>query len=209
MIWTDRAAANLLPLSVEKTCLPVALKEWVYEGTVTDYEIPSETCQLCGHQDLRYQFEIVNRLTRNTLQIGSECIKRFSIQVLDARGGVLLGREAGRKVDADRREMELQARTRRVLNALVAVAVADEDFDLENFIAYYQRREAFTPKQMFLLQWRFSRNGIEHRPADFKVSLRQGREQEQLRGMEAWKVEKIGAYLSGEQRNSSFIRRPA
>lgn len=62
MIWTSRAAANLLPLSVEKTRLNVALKEWAYEGDVKDYEIPTETYQLCEHPNLRYHFEIVNRL---------------------------------------------------------------------------------------------------------------------------------------------------
>ena len=65
--------------------------------------------------------------------------------------------------------MEQQARTRSVLNSLVALAVADDEFELDNLIAYYERRGAFTPAQMALLQWRFARHQVEHRLADFKV----------------------------------------
>ena len=200
MSWDTRAAESLLPLSVERARLAVALREWVYEGNVVDLEAPVESCQLCEHPGIRYQFEIVNRHNGHTLQIGSECIKRFSIEVLDARGGVLAGRAAHRKVDAGRRAMEQQARTRSVLNSLVALAVADDEFELDNFIAYYERRGAFTPAQMALLQWRFARHQVEHKPADFKVSLRRHREQEQLRRMPDWKVRRLWPYLSAEQR---------
>jgi hypothetical protein len=200
MSWASKAAENLLPLSIERADLAAALREWVYAGTVVDLEAPVETCQLCGHPDLRYQFEIVNRHNDNTLLIGSECIKRFAIEVLDDRGGVLRGRAAHCKVDADRRTMEQQARTRSVLNSLVRLAVVDSEFELESFIAYYRRREAFTPAQMALLQWRFSKHAVEHRPADFKVSLRRGREQSQLLAMPDWKVKRLWPYLSAQQR---------
>jgi len=205
MSWASRAAANLLPQSIEQTDLTTALREWVYEGNVEDLEAPVETCELCEHPGIRYQFEIVNRHNGNTLQIGSECIKRFSIEVLDARGGVLVGRAAHRKVDADRRTMEQRARTRSVLNSLVALAAADDEFELDNFIAYYQRREAFTPAQMGLLQWRFAAHGVEHRPADFKVSLRRNREQSQLLAMPEWKVRRLWPYLSAEQRSRCVV----
>ena len=200
MSWASRAAANLLPSSVEQSDLATALREWVYEGNVVDLEAPVESCELCEHPGIRYQFEIVNRHNGNALHIGSECIKRFSIEVLDARGGVLVGRAAHRKVDADRRSMEQQARTRSVLNSLVALAAVDDEFDLDNFIAYYQRRGAFTPNQVALLQWRFQRCGVAHEPACFKVSLRRHREQEQLRRMPEWKAKKLWEYLSAEQR---------
>lgn len=207
MSWAERAAENLLPLSVERACLAVALREWVYEGNVEDLEAPVETCQLCGQMGLRYQFEIVNRLNGNKLLIGSECIKRFAIEVLDAHGGVLVGRDANLKVDADRRDLVRQARTRSVLNSLVALACADDAFDLEDFIAYYDRREAFTPKQMALLQWRFEVRCVAHEPQHFRVSLRRGREQAQLLEMPSWKVRKLWPYLSASQR-ASLERQP-
>ncbi len=200
MSWTERAARNLLPLSLEQYDLAVALQEWVYERNVVVLESPREVCQLCDHPRLRYQFEIFNQYTGHSLYIGSECIKRFAIGVRSEGGGIITGETADRSVDADRRRMEQEARDRSVLNSLVDLAATDGEFDLQDFIAYYQRRGAFTPNQMALLQWRFQRSGVAHEPAFFKVSLRRHREQEQLRRMPEWKVRRLWAYLSAQQR---------
>lgn len=86
MSWAERAAANLLPLSKEKSDLANALREWRYTGDFHDLEAPIENCQLCDHPDIRYQFEIRNLLTGNTLLIGSECINRFGIAATDEEG---------------------------------------------------------------------------------------------------------------------------
>jgi hypothetical protein len=200
MSWAQRAAANLLPLSVEQSDLAVALREWVYERNVVMLESPSEVCQLCDHPGIRYQFEIVNHDTGHSLYIGSECIKRFAIGVRSEGGTIITGKAADRSVDADRRRMEQEARDRSVLNSLVELAATDDKFDLEDFIVYYQRRGAFTPSQMALLVWRFQRYGVEHRPAHFKVSLRRQREQEQLRRMPDWRAKLLWLYLSAQQR---------
>ena len=201
MSWAQRAADNLLPLSVERSDLGVALREWVYERNVVVLESPSEVCQLCDHPGIRYQFEIVNHETGHSLYIGSECIKRFAIGVRSDNGSIVTGEAASRSVDADRRRMEQEARDRSVLNSLVELAAVDDEFDLEDFIVYYQRRGVFTPNQVALLQWRFQRCGVSHEPACFKVSLRRHREQEQLRRMPPWKVKRLWPYLSAEQRS--------
>ncbi|MFH1465162.1 MAG: hypothetical protein ABIO70_12320 [Pseudomonadota bacterium] len=75
MSWDTRAAANLLPLSVERTRLAVALREWVYEGNVEDLEAPVESCQLCEHPGIRHRFEIANRHNENALNVGSKCVE--------------------------------------------------------------------------------------------------------------------------------------
>ena len=200
MSWAHRAARNLMPLSLEQYDLAVALQEWVYERNVVVLESPREVCQLCDHPRLRYQFEIFNQYTGHSLYIGSECIKRFAIGVRSEGGAVITGEAADRSVDADRRRMEQEARDRSVLNSLVELAATDDEFDLEGLVAYYQRRGVFTPSQMALLQWRFQRCGVAHEPACFKVSLRRHREQEQLRRMPGWKVRRLWAYLSSQQR---------
>jgi len=40
MSWASRAAANLLPLSVEQDDLATALREWVYEGGEAAVALP-------------------------------------------------------------------------------------------------------------------------------------------------------------------------
>ena len=180
---------------MEQEILAVALREWVYDRNVVVLESPSRVCQLCGHPGIRYQFEIVNRDTGNSLLVGSECIKRFAIGVCSEGGTTITEEAADRSVDADRRRMEQEARDRSVLNSLVELAAIDDEFELESFITYYRLRGAFTPNQMALLQWRFQRCGVTHEPACFKVSLRHHREQEQLRRMADWKVRRLRPYL--------------
>ena len=86
MSWAQRAARNLLPLSREKSDLAVALREWRYEGGFYDLELPEETCELCDHPDIRYQFEIRNRFIDSRLPISSECINRFGISATGEDG---------------------------------------------------------------------------------------------------------------------------
>lgn len=77
MSWAQRAARNIIPLSIEKTNLAAALHEWRYEGGFYDREATDADCELCDHPDIRYQFEIRNQFTDAKLQIGSECINRL------------------------------------------------------------------------------------------------------------------------------------
>jgi hypothetical protein len=56
--WKSRSEANLLPLSIEQRWLARALLEWLYNGEMYDLEYPCETCELCEHPDLRYQFKL-------------------------------------------------------------------------------------------------------------------------------------------------------
>lgn len=200
MSWASRAAKNLLPLSRERRDLTRALREWRYTGEFHDLEEPVETCQLCDHPDIRYQFEIENEHTAESLLIGSECIHRFGIAAVDEDGRRLDAAETRKKVDKDRRKLIEEARKRRVIRALVELAHADEgEFDIASFVNYLQDRGAFTPSQLALLVWRLTVRKIAHRPGDFKMIIRRGREKEQLLAFEDWKVARLIPYMSESQ----------
>lgn len=178
----------------------ISHRDWRYHGNVKDLGEPIETCQLCGQIDLRYHFEIVHRTSDDSMWVGSECIKKFDIDVV-MDGHVLAGRAAHQQVDRDRRAIEKQARTRSVINSLVRLTAADPEFTLlGELIGYYSTHEAFTPKQMAVLQWRFSKTDVEHNPRHFKVRLRRARDQNQIRRMEGWQRQKLAPYLSAAQR---------
>ena len=83
--WLNNARKNLLPLSVEKNDFPTAVKEWSFTGETVDYELAEENCQLCEMEGLRYHYQISNDL-KNTLWVGSSCIERFDILVIDEEG---------------------------------------------------------------------------------------------------------------------------
>jgi hypothetical protein len=205
MSCADRAAANLFPLSKEQISLAKALMEWRYTGNYHDLEAPSADCELCDHPNIRYQFEIGNLRTAETLLIGSECINRFGIAATDEEGRVLSAVDTRRKVGRDRRKLVENARSRAVMNSLVALAHVDKEFDIRSFIDYLQDRGAFTPKQLSLLLWRLNRSKISHHPKDFKLTIRRNREKRQLRELKDWERSRIEPCLSEPQR--AFLAR--
>lgn len=200
MSWASRAADNLMPLSREQEYLSTALREWRYTGKCYHLEEPVETCQLCDHPDIRYQFDIGNLFTGESLLVGSECINRFGIAATDEEGRTLDAAESRHRVGRDRRKLIDDARKRRVINALVVLSNADDEFRISDFIEYLQDRGAFTPKQLILLLWRFDKYRIPHDVKDFKITIRRNREKAQLREMQKWQIDRIWPCLSASQR---------
>jgi len=201
MSWASRAAANIFPLSREKDDLALALHEWRYTGDYNDLEAPIETCKLCDHPDIRYQFEIQNLHTAETLLVGSECINRFNIAATDEEGRTLDADGTRKKLAKDRRKLVDDARRRRLVKALVALAHADKEFNIHSFIDYLQKRDAFTPYQVTTLMWRFEKHGIDHNPKDFKITIKRGREKAQLVKMSDWQLRRLLPCLSTGQRD--------
>lgn len=200
MTWAQKSAANLLPLSVERAQLSVALREWLYTGDMYDVETPIETCELCEHPDIRYQFKIINRHNGNEMLVGSECINKFGISATDELGNILGRDESRRRVNRDRRFLVNEARKRRLVNTLVALSAVEETFDINSFISYVLDRDAFTPNQLALLFWRLDQHKIKYSPRDFKLVIRRDREKNQLRQMEDRKIRKLWPSMSTSQR---------
>ena len=200
MSWASRAAANLMPLSVEKDDLGTALTEWEYTGHYEDLGVPSADCELCTHPDIRYQFEIGNRFTHCKLLVGSECITRFGISSIDGEGRVLDAEQTGKLVARDRRKLIEAARKRRVVSNLVELANRDIKFNILSFIEYISIRGAFTPNQMLLLIWRFGEHNVNYNIRDFKITIRRGREKQQLRDAKPWQIEQLSPLLSPAQK---------
>lgn len=199
MNWVSKSSVNIFPLSKERRNLAVALKEWLYTGEMYDLELPKETCQLCGHPNIRYQFNIRNAHNDNELLVGSECINKFEINAVE--NGIILDTiESRRKVNRDKRHLVNEASKRQLINTLIELLKKDDDFEIETFIDYVQERGAFTPLQLSILAWRLRQHGIPHNPNDFKLIMTRNREKEQLRGMPDWKLKKLWVYLSGSQK---------
>lgn len=200
MNWIERVKKNVLPVSNEKYNIRKALDEWVYEGSMYDVEIADEICELCDQPNIRYQFEIVNVLNNNSLLIGSECITRFKISVIDQSGKKLSFEEAKKKVTKDRNRLVTEAKEKSVLNTLVALAAKDHEFNIETFIEYFKERNAFTPNQLALLIWRLERANIDFKKSHFKLTIKRNREKDQLLKLEDWKLSRIWDCLSNSQK---------
>ena len=74
--WLKKSEQNLIPLSISND-FSGALKEWFFTGDVEDHLGELVECEMCEHPELRYHFEIKNRLKENVLWVGSSCIERF------------------------------------------------------------------------------------------------------------------------------------
>jgi hypothetical protein len=201
MAWTQKSAANLLPLSVEDSQLADALREWLYTGDMYDIESPTEMCELCEHTAIRYQFKIINRHNGNEMLVGSECINKFGISAADELGNILGYKESRRLVNRDRRYLVNEAKKRHLINTLVALSVVEMSFEIESFISYVIDRDAFTPNQLATLFWRLDHHKIAYAPRDFKLIIRRNKEKAQLRQMPDWKITKLWAAMSITQRN--------
>lgn len=201
MNWLDKVKKNILPISQEKQNVKVALDEWEYHGVFYDLEEPVEICELCDHQGIRYQFEILNVFNGNTLLIGSECILKFKIKVLDEYGKLLDHAEAKRKVNRDKNKLIATAKKRSVINAMLLIVSMDDKFNINNFIKYYEDRGAFTPKQLSTIFWRLKEYKINFNKSYFKITIKRKKEKEQLLNMKDWQLADIWPCLTNSQKN--------
>jgi hypothetical protein len=64
----------------------------------------------------------------------------------------------------------------------------------------YRTHKKLTPKQAFVVFWRLKRNGIDHAPSFFNVTLRKKRYVQDLKEMETSRVHFFWSALTSNQR---------
>ncbi len=197
-IYTQRVADNILPLSVAGT-LPEAFQEWFFTENIQDHLQPTEDCELCDHEELRYHFEIKNRNTAEKLWVGSSCILKFKVQVFE--NGQLLDSAGSKKKLADlTRKMQLDS----CIEALRGLAAKENNEILRKALIYYQKNKYLTPKFAFVVLWRLKANKIDHCPSFFKINLRKDVYKNDLEQMPTSRVHMIWSALSSSQREMAI-----
>lgn len=193
--FTQRVRDSILPLSVGDT-LPKAFEEWSFTHNTEDHEQAIETCQLCGQEDLRYHFEIINVLTGNKLWVGSHCILRFGLSIFES-GRRLSPTEAKKKLN----RLTDQMRQQSCIKALRAAASQDRSpANLVRALDYYEENKFLTPKFAFIVLWRLKANRIDHSPSFFKIRLKRNQHKQDLREMPTSRVHILWPALSAAQR---------
>lgn len=90
--WLETASEALLEKSIEKVDFNIARLEWRYVGVVDNLNCDG-SCQLCGFNPIRYEYELINIYNSNQLIVGSECIGKFTnnytIDLLDTYGNIV------------------------------------------------------------------------------------------------------------------------
>lgn len=195
--YTQRVRDSILPHSVADT-LPAAFAEWVFTESTVDHESPTETCELCGQQDLRYHFEIANQYTEATLWVGSHCILQFDVAVVE-RGRRLSPDEAKRHLAKLTQKMQLESCVR----ALERLASKESSPILSGALDYYRRNKKLTPKYAAVVFWKLQALRIEHHPSFFQVELRRAQHIEDLRAMPTGRVHRFWGALTAAQRRKA------
>lgn len=193
-LYPLRVRQNILPLSMADN-LPSAFKEWFFTEEIYDHEATEADCQLCNKEELRYHFKIRNELTQNTLWVGSSCILKFGLSVLED-GKILSAEAAKKKLDALTRKMQFES----CIKALETLSELDNNI-LRNALEYFKREKKLTPKQAFVVFWQMQERAIDHHPSFFTIALKKGQHQNDLREMETSRVHKFWSALSSSQKN--------
>ena len=193
--YTRRVRDNILPLSIANT-LPKAFEEWRFTGKTIDHYHPTQTCKLCGKDEIRYHFEIENEFNQNCLMVGSHCILKFNLAVF-VGGNRLTLDEAKKHLSKLTEQMRLAS----CIKALEQLATSENNDILRGALEYYRKNKKLTPKQAFVVFWRLNKNQIDHSPSFFNVTLKKQRYRDDLQAMPTSQVRFFWQALTVSQRN--------
>jgi hypothetical protein len=78
--------------------------DWVFTEKVQDRGSARACCGLCDHRNLRYIFEVRNRRNGHRMWVGSSCILKFGLAVM----------QDGKKLSDDEARAKLRRLTRQM-----------------------------------------------------------------------------------------------
>lgn len=198
MNYAKRVAQNVLPLSTARD-LKTAIREWHFTGRTVDHEIAEEQCQMCEQENVRYHFEILNEKTARRLMVGSKCILRFDVPVIES------GRELGQNEKKKHLNMHMsRMRSESCMRALNRLVESENNEILSGALEYFKKHEKLSPKFAYVVFWRLNKNKIDHDPSFFPVSLKREQHQTDFRNMPTDRVHLIWPALSVAQRRMAI-----
>lgn len=205
--YSEKCKKNLFENSIEKENYDIAVNEWYFNHEVIDNNEKENnfksSCELCEHEDLRWQFIIINKYTSISLRVGSTCIKQFDIVLIEKSGYRSTGEERNRKIDKSIYDKHKEAIFNNVLEALRTLWRKDKEKRtiIEEAAKQWKGKNAFSPNMLFFLIHRFETNKINYNQLKFKISIRSEKHKNQFEEFTEQKYLKIRSYLSDNQRN--------
>jgi hypothetical protein len=195
--WIVRGQANLLAAS--KAQDPVrAKREWRITYAFEDLGAAAGACELCGHADIRYKFEIENCRTGRHLWVGSECIKKF-VPIFEAGVEVTDEADKARVVNRIATAEMTKGRKERGLALISRLADYDSRFRDESWRENWSL--GCSAKQLQLIAVAAKRASLPFNAADFRINTRRGRVLEQLYQLQDWQYRQLRPALTQSRRN--------
>ena len=204
--YSEVCAANLFRHSQEKENYEEALKEWFFYNEVIDNFSSREeksskySCELCEHENLRWQFVIKNQKNNEQMKVGSSCIKQFNIALIDEKGRRILGRERNLKINKIIAQARIDSANKLTFKALNDLSKIDKSLEQNcRFIESWTQLKVngtIEPKLALFLINNFIENGIEYQNLDMKIDVKKKKSKEQLKNMNEKSFSLVSVFLS-------------
>lgn len=193
--YYTRIENNLLPLS-QADSIEEAIKEWEFNGNTKDHYTTTATCEMCDQQNLRFHFEIVNKLNKNTLQVGSSCIKRYDVSVIGNKGYQIAKKDVAKHLNQFIKKMKYDF----CVDSLYKLAKKTNHDILKGALKYLKEHGKLTPKFANVVLWQLKENNIDHKPSYFSVSLRTEKHRDDLKNLKDYQFKLVEPALSSSQK---------
>lgn len=197
--WLRRAKENLFKKSEEKKDFQKARQEWLYKG-LEDNEYCEAECELCNHEEIRYEYTIKNKLNNNIMVVGSECIKKFTddfkTDFYDIDGNLVNEKRLSKDKNEYFKRILTEALDRRLENS--------NNTFYKDIAEIIKKDGKLTPNQLKYLHNFYptlDEMGQRAFRSVVKVSLRKEREQEQINTLSPIDLEFVAQFMTSQQRN--------
>lgn len=203
--YPERVKQNILPLS-KSPLIHIAIGEWVYGNNVTDAGRRTKCCELCDQERLRYQFLIRNAENSNEMWVGSSCILKFGVAVMQG-GKAVYGDQAKSVLEAQlqskRKDISLQALSTLLTKPNVNLKL------VEGVKEFTEKGRALSPKQISYVAWQLGKHDLNHDLTYFRMDLMKKKYQEDFASLQDWQITQIWPALKPGQKkvaeNNGYI----
>jgi hypothetical protein len=208
--YSEKCKKNLLEYSLEKGNYEIALNEWYFYNEVIDnnefldVNILKPSCELCEHEDLRWQFVIYNVNNNNQLKVGSSCIKQFNIALMEKNGNKIYGRDRNTKINKLITLARIDSSNKLTLQALNELCKKERNLEQNNmFIECWTQLKVngnLEPKLALFVINKFIEYGIDYENLDMKIDVKKRKCSEQINKMNKNNYSLIRIFLNENNR---------
>jgi len=209
--YLEKCKKNLLKYSKEKVNYEIAINEWHFNQEVIDnYEFfdintPRPSCELCEHEDLRWQFVIYNENNNNQLKVGSSCIKQFNIALLEKDGRKIYGKDRNSKIKKLIELARINSSNKITFQLLNELSNVKKSLELNSMYiecwTQLKTNGTLEPKLALFIINNFIENNIDYENMDLKIDLQNKKCNDQIKNMSNKKYLLLRPYISNKKQS--------
>ena len=191
--YSEKCSNNLLKYSLEKNNYEIALNEWYFNDEIIDNNEYFEnnhsrpSCELCEHEDLRWQFIIYNVINNNQLKVGSSCIKQFNIALIKNNGNKIFGKERNTEINKLITLQRIKSSNKITFQLINNLCKVNKNIDQNKmFIECWTQLKVngtIEPKLCLFLLNNFTECGIDYKNLDLRIDIKKRKNIEQIKKM--------------------------